>query len=191
VGTGSTWYNDTNTYTGNAKDYKRGAFSNELNENEYYTPIMKITPTVFLDKVTHTGSTTETFLNTINSALVHQVTANTFVTKGQKLKIIVTGTFVGLGTKTVNVKIGTSLISGYTSVSGSAKNFYLEIDYFAVGSSSQKVYSKWFEGNSAYNGLYIDRTYNHGTTGNITVTGTLSDATGSIVVESFEVREIA
>jgi hypothetical protein len=191
VGTGATWYNDGNTFTGNAKDYKRGAFSNELSENEYYTPIMKISPTVFLDKITHTGSTSETYLNTLNTSMVHQVVANTFVTKGQKLKIIVTGTFAGAGVKTVNVRIGSSLISGYASVSGSTKSFYLEIDYFAVSSGAQKVYSKWFEGNSAYNGLYIDRTFNHGTTSNITVTGTLADPTASIVIESFEVREIA
>lgn len=191
VATSSTWYNDSNTFDGNARDYKHGAYSNEISQNEDYTPIMKITPTVFLDKVTHTGTTAETYLNTINASLVHRLYANNFITKGQKMKIIVTGTFVGAGTKTVNLRLGTTLISGFASVSGSTKSFCLEIDYYAVSGTAQKVYGRWNEGNSAYNGLYIDRSAGLTTTQDITVTGTLSDATGSIVLESFEVREIA
>jgi hypothetical protein len=192
VGTGSTWYDDANTYTGNAKDYKRGAFSNELNENEYYTPIMKISPTVCIDKTTLTGSTTETYFNTLTAAMKHTLTANTFVTKGQKLKIIVTGSFTGANTKTVNLRLGTTLIAGFTSVSGSTKNFCLEVDYFALSATAQKVFSKWIEGNSAYNALYTDRTAGlSGGPFDITVTGTLADPTASIVVETFEVREIA
>lgn len=191
VGTGSTWYDDVNTYTGNAKDYKRGAFSNELNENEYYTPIMKIEPTVCIDKTTLTNTTTETYFSTLTPAMKHTLVGNTFVTKGQKLKIIVTGTFTGANTKTVQLRVGTSLITGYTSVSGSIKNFCLEVDYYATSATAQKVFSKWIEGNTAYNALYADRTAGLSGTFDITVTGTLTDPTASIIIESFEVREIA
>ncbi len=191
IGTSATWYNHENTYTGNAKDFKQGAFSNEISQNEDYTPIMKIHPTVVLEKVTHTGKTNEEYFNALNPSVIHRVSANTFINKGQKLKIIATGTFTGAGTKTVNVKAGSSLISGYTSVSGSAKAFYLEIDVFAINGNTQKVYSRWFEGNSAYNGLYVERSIPFTVIQDVSVTGTLSDATGSIVLESFEVREIA
>lgn len=191
VGTNSTWVNNLNTFQTNAQDYKRGVYSSELSENEYYTPLMRVEPTVFLDKVTHTGTIAETYLNTINSGMSHVLKANSFNTKGQKLKVIVTGTFAGAGTKTVRVRIDTGLITGFTSVSGSARNFKLEIDIYALGGGVLKVFGTWFEGNSAYNALYTDRTVGLTSNRTITVTGELSDAAGSIVIETFEVREIS
>jgi hypothetical protein len=192
VGTSSTWYDDTNTYTGNTKDIKRGAYSNELGQVEYYTPIMSLEPTVCLTKTTLTGTTSETYFNTLTSAMKATIPTNTFVNNGQKLKIVVAGTFTGANTKTVQLRIGTSLITGFTSVSGSTKNFLLEVEYYASSSSAQKVVSKWTEGNAAYNMLYTDRTAGlSGGPFDITVTGTLADPTASIIVETFEVREIA
>jgi hypothetical protein len=191
IGTSSTFFNDTNTYIGNARDVKRGAYSNELSDNESYTPLMKFEPTVCLNKTTLTGVTTETYFNTLDATMKHTLTANTFVTKGQKMKILVSGTFLGAGTKTVYVRIGNSLITGFTSAAGSIKNFCLDIDYYAVSSTAQKVYGRWNEGNAAYGGLYTDRTALLSGTFDITVTGMLSDPLGSIVVETFEVREIA
>ncbi|MDQ6600379.1 hypothetical protein [Bacillus salipaludis] len=191
VGSSSTWVNDENYFQSNAKDYKRGAYSTELSQTECYTPIMQIEPTVALDKTTLTGTTKETYFNSLNDSIVHRLNANTFVTKGQKLKIMVTGSFKGAGTKRVQLKIGTRLITGFTSESGSTKNFCLEVDYYAINGVSQKAFGRWSEGDLANIGLYSESSARLTETNDLTVTGTLSDTNASIVIESFEVREIA
>ncbi|MDQ0974585.1 hypothetical protein QFZ31_004463 [Neobacillus niacini] len=192
VTTSSTWYNNENIYKNNAQDYKHFAFSTEEAQSEEYTPLLKVHPTCFIDKVTHTGNLGEVNFNTINEKLVHSLQANSFVKKGQKLKVIINGTFLGPGVKTVRIRLGNELIASFPSIKDSKSNFALECDLFVVNSINLKVVGKWTEGNVAFNTLFSDRkTASLATNQNLIATGELSDKKGYIIIESFEVREIA
>lgn len=192
VTSSSSWYNDDNLYENNVQDIKQVAFSTEISQSEDYTPILKVHPTSFIDRVTHKGVLGEVSLNTINNNLVHDLQANSFVKKGQKLKVTINGFFQGDGTKTVSLRLGKGLITSFTSVKDSNKNFVFETDLFAVDDIYVKAVGKWTEGNVAFNTLYSNRKTSSRTKNQtLTVTGELFNKKGSIVIESFEVREIA
>ncbi|MFB5195220.1 right-handed parallel beta-helix repeat-containing protein [Neobacillus sp. KR4-4] len=188
----STWYNDDNLYENNVQDIKQVAFSTEISQSEDYTPILKVHPTTFIDKVTHKGVLGEVSFNTINKNLIHDLKGDSFVQKGQKLKVTINGFFQGGGTKTVSLRLGNGLITSFTSVNDSNKNFVFETDLYAVDDIYVKAIGKWTEGNVAFNTLYSNlKTSSRRKKQTLTVTGELFNKKGSIVIESFEVREIA
>jgi len=189
----STWYNDDNLYENNVKDIKQVAFSTELSQSEDYTPILKVHPTTIIDRVTHKGVLGEVSFNTINKNLIHDLKGDSFVKKGQKLRVTINGFFQGDGTKTVRLRLGNNLITSFTSVNDSNKNFVFETDLYAVDDIYLKAIGKWTEGNVvAFNTLYSNlKTSSRTKKQTLTVTGELLNKKGSIVIESFEVREIA
>lgn len=182
----STWNDDattTNSFSGNAANWKHVSFSAELNRD--YTKRGKLVSLVDTTQISHTGTLAETLLKTGST-----VSANNFIDQGKKIKIIASGTFAGAGTKKVSIKFGANLMTEFTSASGSSKHWQMEAEVFAITSTSQKVFGKLIEGNTAFNALYVPRAINMTSDVSITIYGTLSDVASTLNIETFEITEV-
>lgn len=178
----STWYNDSAVFTNNTQNWENLSFSNELSIQENARGILtQITDTT---QASLTGTTTETDMKT-----AYTIPANTFIYSGKRYKIKAAGTFAGTGTKSVRIRFDSGLVIGFTSASGSTRDWGVDCDVYAVNATSQKVFAKWYEGNAAYNADYSAASNDMTADREIKITGMLSDVAGSITVEILEIIE--
>ena len=189
---GSWWlnYNNTCTWTNVANKERAYAYSGDTNRSA--AAVSEIRTGIDTSRVTHTGAATETLLKTYTAAIL----ADTFDWVGRSQRIIITGKFSGTsGTKTLRVKVGGNLMHGLTSVVSSQGFFKYEGVLLATGPSTQNYYVTMADSSSTV--VKVDSNNNRainmvtGADMSITITGELSNAAESIVIDTVEMWETA
>jgi hypothetical protein len=183
---GSTWFNDSNTFTNNVKNWSHLSFSTELVLHQ--DAKATLLSTINVDASTLTGNTT---LSQLKSGTV--LPANSFMDKGRKIRIKAFGTFTGAGTKTIQARLSPAgLALGFTAVNLTG-NWELDVSIYALGTASQKIFGKFTEDDGTTRKSQLSRitkTYDFAVQETVSVWGQLSDSAGSIIIDVLEVEEV-
>lgn len=183
----STWMNSHNIFTNNTQRWNLYAFSSEL--DSHLRGRSSLVSHMDTEQITHTGTLDLTSLKTAPTIL-----ANSFIDKGRKIKIVARGTFTGAGTKNIQIRLTPAgIVHSVTSVNGASGSWRLEVEMYATSEKSQKTHAVWVEGSissSSTKSVFLPREYDFSVEQTIGLWGKLSDATGGIVVETFEIEEV-
>lgn len=190
---GSWWlnFNNTCTFTGVPNRERAYAYSGDTNRTA--AALSAIRTAFDAIQVTLTGSTAETTLKTYSSPTGGAVLADSFDWNGRSQRVVISGQFTGnSGTKTLRVRVGASLAHGLVSVTGSQGFFKYEGVLQAVTSATQAYNASMLD--SSATTTRVDsgtRAINMitGTDQSVTISGQLSLAGESIIINSVEIWE--
>ena len=183
----STWLNSHNIFTNNKQRWNLYSFSSELNDHLRSKSVL--VSHMDVEQVIHNG--------TLDLKLLKQappILANSFIDKGRKIKVTARGTFTGEGSKNIQIRLTPSgVLHSVTSAISAVGSWKLEVELYAITDKSQKTHAVWIEGSissSSAKSVFLAREYDFSIEQTIGLYGKINDATGGIIVETFEVEEV-